>query len=309
MEDIEGIEVDILETSRSGDEMEDSRMEKVDLKNPNSKEEEDEEGENNVYKENFWPAKPDTPKGYTFKGKRKTKTFIMEKVKAELKKGLEKDVDDVKFKVFDKRQVGGATQVIIEINDKEGRGNAVTDFWGPNKRKECTILIKKLKDHEERFVTILAKSIIQPLLDCFISGHGYESLFGPSKNKTTGKTQKTKNECMICNKKLSSQKYLKIHLDRIYGSYKYKCNQCDFSAKEESQLNTHISNNHKEGGMDPVVKDETEPGEHLKQLEKMSFEEARLNDTMMDTAVVDKESNEYIKRSKLRDEQIIMKEK
>ena len=80
---------------------------------------------------------------------------------------------------------------------------------------------------------------------------------------TTGKTQKTENTCKICNKKLSSQKYLKIHLERIHGSDKYKCNQCDFNAKGKSQLNKHISCNHKEGGVEPIVKDETEPGEYL----------------------------------------------
>ena len=132
----------------------------------------------------------------------------MEKVKAEFKKGIEKDIGGVKFKVLDKKIVGGATQAIIEINDKEGRENAVTDFWGPNKTKGCTILIKKSKDHEERFVKILAKSIIQPLLDCFISGRGYDSLYVANKTLITGKAQKTENTCTKCNKKLSSQKYL-----------------------------------------------------------------------------------------------------
>ena len=56
--------------------------------------------------------------------------------------------------------------------------------------------------------------------------------------------------------------------------------------------------------MEPIVKDETEPGEYLQNLEKISFEEARLDDTMMDTADVDKDSKEYINRSNSRDEKI-----
>ena len=114
------------------------------------------------YKENLWPAPPEDPKGYTFKGKSKLLTFAVEKSKAEY--------NDIKFKVLDARKVGGANQITIEMADSDGRGNAIVDFWGPNKRKECTVMIKKSKDHEARFVKILAKSIIQPLLDSFIIG-------------------------------------------------------------------------------------------------------------------------------------------
>ena len=40
----------------------------------------------NVDKENFWPAPPEEPKGYTFKGKGKMMTYAMEKVKSSFKK-------------------------------------------------------------------------------------------------------------------------------------------------------------------------------------------------------------------------------
>ena len=33
--------------------------------------------EPNVYKENFWPAKPEEPKGFTYKGKSKMMTYIV----------------------------------------------------------------------------------------------------------------------------------------------------------------------------------------------------------------------------------------
>ena len=38
-------------------------------------------------------------------------------------------------------------------------------------------MITKTREHEERYVTILAKKIIQPMLDCLISGRGIETLF------------------------------------------------------------------------------------------------------------------------------------
>ena len=126
--------------------------------------------EPNVYKENFWPAKPEEPKGFTYKGKSKMMTYAVGKIKISLKKCIEKEKNGIKFRVLDSKKIGGATQVTIEISDKEGRGNAIADFWGPNKKKECTILLKKSKEHEERFVKLAAKEIIQPLLDCYISG-------------------------------------------------------------------------------------------------------------------------------------------
>ena len=85
---------------------------------------------------------------------------------------------------------------LIELSDKDGRGNAIVDFWGPNKKKECTILIKKSKEHEERFVKILAKTIIQPFLDSFISGRRFDEIFHTKKGKSTQKNQ----QCDVCEK-------------------------------------------------------------------------------------------------------------
>ena len=100
----------------------------------------------NVYKENFWPAEQDAPKGYTFKGKHKLLTYAVGKSKITLKKGIEKEINNIEFKVLDNRAIGGATQVTVEMTDKEGRGNSIIDFWGPNKRKECTVMVKKSRE-------------------------------------------------------------------------------------------------------------------------------------------------------------------
>ena len=99
----------------------------------------------NVYQENCWPAKPEMPKGYTFKGKNKMMTYSMNKIKSLLKKGSERQIDDTIFKILDVKIHGGATQILAQMTDSAERGNAVADLWGPNKRKECTILIKKIK--------------------------------------------------------------------------------------------------------------------------------------------------------------------
>ena len=109
-----------------------------------------------VYKENSWPAKPDEPKGFTFKGKNKMMAFAMIKTKTYFKKGIEKDIIGTKFKILDTRMLGGATQNIVEMYDNDERGIEIADFWRPNKNKVCTVLIKKPKEHDEKFVSILA---------------------------------------------------------------------------------------------------------------------------------------------------------
>ena len=113
--------VDDHENDDSDDESIASNNENLDIKN---------DGKQTVYKESSWPAKPETPKGFTFKGKSKMMTYAMEKTKATLKKGVEKEINDIKFKVLDAK-----TQVTVEMSDNEGRGNATIDFWGPNKNK------------------------------------------------------------------------------------------------------------------------------------------------------------------------------
>ena len=86
----------------------------------------------NIYKENFWPSKPEVPKGFTFKGKHKLMTFAVSKAKTLLKRKDNVEIGRTKFNIKDNRIVGGATQVVIEIVDKEGRGNAIVELWGPN---------------------------------------------------------------------------------------------------------------------------------------------------------------------------------
>ena len=72
-------------------------------------------------------------------------SHIMEKIKSVLKKGRTKEIGDKKIDVLDAKPLGGALQVTIKMTNKKERGIALIDLWGPNKRKECTIMIKKIK--------------------------------------------------------------------------------------------------------------------------------------------------------------------
>ena len=126
--------VDDLENDDSDNESIAGNNENLDIKNDDKQ---------TVYKENSWPAKPETPKGFTFKGESKMMTYAMEKTKATLKKGIEKEINDIKFKVLDAKTLGGATQVAVEMSDNEGRGNAIIDFWSPTKANNAQSLLNR----------------------------------------------------------------------------------------------------------------------------------------------------------------------
>ena len=239
------------------------------------------EDETNVYKENFWPAEADTPKGYTFKGKHKLLTYAVGKSKTLLKKGIEKEINNIKFKVLDNRVIGGATQVTVEMTDKEGRGNGIIDFWGPNKRKECTVLIKKSKEHDERFVKILAKQIIQPMLNCFISGKNISSLFTSDPSKTSAKETKRKKKCNLCIKQFTTKRYLQVHMMKFHSQVN-KCGECNFSGKDTHELSVHMTRLDDKMELSSSNENDEENVE-LGELEKTCFEEKRIDDIVMDT--------------------------
>ena len=273
------------------------------------------------YKESFWPAKPDTPKGFTYKGKAKMMTYSMNKIKNTLKKGMEKQVNGTNFKIVDTKLHGGATQLIVQMISKAERGIAIAEFWGPNKRKECTILVKKSKEYDEKFVSILAKKIIQPCLDHIMSG---KSLVDLLKIKKKDAVKGKNNKCSICDKVFSSSRYLKVHMTKIHTSIKKgKCEVCDYTDHNNAKLEDHIKVNHDESQQSQQLPMDTQSTLNdsknltLNELEIDSWEEKRVDDQLMDTEPRKEETNdgqkteeeEIIARSNYRDEQIIKKNK
>ena len=88
--------------------------------------------------------------GYTFQGKRafgKAQEGLMEY----LRKGVVRDVNEVKIKVLDVRKIGAGTDIEIEMTENKARGIAVLKLYGPNKNNEFVITINKSKesDHSE----------------------------------------------------------------------------------------------------------------------------------------------------------------
>ena len=90
------------------------------------------------YDENFWPKQADEPTGFTYKGKKKIFVKAVENVKILLKKGVQKQMIKLQFKVLDTRKGANGVEMDVEISKDKDRGVAVLKVFGPNSKKECT---------------------------------------------------------------------------------------------------------------------------------------------------------------------------
>ena len=57
----------------------------------------------------------------------------------------------------------------IEITENDNRCIAVLKLYGPSKKKEYVAMVTKSKQSDSKFVTILAKLVIEPLIKKFVS--------------------------------------------------------------------------------------------------------------------------------------------
>ena len=160
-----------------------------------------EEDTENQYEEYFWLI-DDEPNGYTYKSKKAVFAKAVNTLKSTLKKGVQKQMNKLQIKVLDFRRNMNKPEIDIEITKGSDRGNAVLKFYGPNSKKEHTLMVCKLKKHDLKFVTILALEIVKPLLDSFISGEGWMNLLV----KSSAKSHEKPHQCKVCSKGFVSEK-------------------------------------------------------------------------------------------------------
>ena len=84
-----------------------------------------------------------------------------------MKKGVSGKVNDIGFKVLDNRKKGAELNIEIEITENDNRCIAVLKLYGPSKKKEFVAMVTKSKQSDSKFVTILAKLVIEPLIKKF----------------------------------------------------------------------------------------------------------------------------------------------
>lgn len=104
--------------------------------------------------------------------------------------------------VMDVAKKGGGIATTVEVTDKEGKCMDVLQTWGRNTKTECyTVQVDKVKDQDARFVTILAKYVIQPVIDNIVAGYNLKSMIMSPKeahfeNKTHQCDKCQKNVCI-----------------------------------------------------------------------------------------------------------------
>ena len=194
-----------------------------------------------LYDEHSWPE--DVPTGYSYKGKKKPFVKAVEGLKILMKKGNQKIIDDVTFKVLDSRKKSNAYEYDVEVSKDKERGVATMKIFGPKEKKGCTILLNKSKKYDIKFLEILAFGVIKRLLDCFENGDGWINFFNDVSSKDT--ENKRPFSCHFCNKGFVNEKNLRVHIERFHRIVvKNPCEKCEFEAESEITLKDHVKQKH-----------------------------------------------------------------
>ena len=187
------------------------------------------------YKVNKWPEDEDELIGYRVRGK-KSFSKAAENLKLNLKKSLvPKVLNNISFNISETRTIPHGVEYDFEVNKDEEKGFTLVKIYGPNKKKkQFSIVVTKSKKSDSKFVEIATTEIIIPLLDMFLSGRGWGSVF-----KTQVPSKGKEYQCKHCKNKFSSEKTLGTH------NKKYHVKQSE-SKNSVSQIETKVTEGQKE---------------------------------------------------------------
>ena len=184
----------------------------------------------------------------------------------------------------------------------------------------------KSANGEVKYVNTFATKVIQPILDKLLAGETVKSInntFFKETEKVSVKEKDICKNCPICNKNYKTEKTLKTHMMKYHkGLVKQpesdesssKRDDCRFNIKNRTRVKSHKNNIHEKAPRSPakkrqktaaeeVSKDiveelimqihdatetEAETDKELKELEKLSFEEIRIDEQFMDDKKVEK---------------------
>ena len=122
-----------------------------------------------------------------------------------LKNRKVQEINGIKFRTLNTENVGGATEIEVEVidntftetNDPEEKlqkvkGNAKVKICALNpktpKKKDCTVMVDKIKNHNKMFVKIISQKVVKPTIDSLLKGEGTVNLLKtPHKKKQSEK--------------------------------------------------------------------------------------------------------------------------
>ena len=162
----------------------------------------------NEFKEETWGKKvdgEDVIDGYKVRGRQPFKT-AREKLEKLMVRGAKFEVGNIECTVLDVRNKGIEFEVDVQMigSEKDSRGVAVVKLYGPNKKKENVVLVTKYKQSDIRFVTLMAKNVIKPLIYKFLN---------IEKEETKEKTEND-NKCEFCENVFNTKRGLKGHITK-----------------------------------------------------------------------------------------------
>ena len=86
-----------------------------------------------------------------------------------MKKGNKRTSENIDIRVLDAFDIPNGIERLVEVVKDKEKGNVAVKFYGPNKKKGCTVMVTKTKDHDVKFAFALAQEVVKSLLDNFIS--------------------------------------------------------------------------------------------------------------------------------------------
>lgn len=190
---------------------------------------EEEIDESDIYSMNPWSGQNDEISGYSFKGKDPKFVKALENIKIKLKKGFARTVNGVEIKVSNSKAIPHGIERDVSISKESHTGKAKLAIYEQNlKKKNISMVVKKAKESDEKFIEILAKEVIKPMIDLFIKGQGWAGIID-CQNEV-----KTKIQCDLCGKEFVTVKNVQVHKKKFHEQNK-KENQCSKCGNHENE--------------------------------------------------------------------------